>query len=65
MCLVLIDKEDFQEMFTNPAYADQVYEFSVTIEKMKVVHALTLSAIAIFVVLLTYRFAILNERHYI
>jgi hypothetical protein len=65
LCLVLIDKEDFQYMFTNSAYADQVYDFSVTIEKMKVVHAMTLSAIAIFVLLLTYRFAILNERHYI
>ena len=41
-----------------------MYEYSLTIEKLKVVHALCLGSVAFYVVLFTRKFKILNESHY-
>ena len=63
-CLVMLDKTEFLALFTNPTYADEIYNYSLAIERMKVVHSLTLASIAVFITLFTYRFKILNQRHY-
>ena len=41
-----------------------MYEYSITMERMKIIHALSLGSIAFFVLLFTKKFKILNDSHY-
>ena len=41
-----------------------MYEYSITMERMKILHAISLGSIAFFVFLFTRKFKILNETHY-
>jgi len=59
-----LDEDEFHDGFNNRQYSTEIYEYSVTIEKLKVVHALSLGSVAFFVLMSTRRFKILNEKHY-
>ena len=59
-----IDLEDFKNELDSAQYAVELYEYSVTMERMKILHALSLASIAGFVFLFTRKFKILNETHY-
>ena len=63
-CLIYLDEDQFLTIFSNPTYANEIYRYSVEIEQMKVIHSLTLASIALFVLMLTFRFKVLNEKHY-
>jgi len=63
-CLIYIDEKDFKEANKGAQYATELYEYSVTIEKMKILHALSLASLSFFVVLFTRKFKILNDTHY-
>lgn len=64
MCLKWLDVRDFESNFSSKRYADEVYTYSVQFEEMKIVHALTLATISLFIVLFTCRFRTLNQMHY-
>lgn len=59
-CLKWLDRRDFEANFQSKRYADEVYVYSVEFEEMKIVHALTLATISLFIVLFTFRFRTLN-----
>ena len=56
--------EDFIGMFVSHPYDYEVYLYSEKIEYMKVIHALSLASIGVFLVYFTRKFKVLNESHY-
>ena len=64
ICICYIDASDFSGLFRSAQYSYEVYEYSLLIEKLKVFHALTLASLALFVIMFTQKFRILNEKHY-
>ena len=64
ICYVYLDPKEFQEHMNNAQYGIEIYEYSLLIEKLKIVHALSLASVAFFVVLFTRKFKMLNEKHY-
>ena len=65
VCYSMLKLEDFEEEFERKDYAKDVYEYSIDIELMKIVHAITLVCVSLFLILFTNRFKMLNENHYI
>ena len=65
LCYNMVRLADFEEEFERLDYAKEVYEYSIDIELMKIVHAITLVCVATFLILFTNRFKMLNENHYI
>jgi len=63
-CLIYIDEDDFKNEMDSAQYATELYEYSIVIERLKILHALSLGSIAFFVVLFTRKFKILNDTHY-
>ena len=59
------DPRDFEANYWNKAYAREIYNYSVEFERMKIVHALTLGCISLFVTVLTCRYKALNQMHYL
>lgn len=59
-----LNANDFIGMFQSHIYDMEVYYYSLKIEWMKVVHALCLASIGVFLVLFTRKFKVLNESHY-
>ena len=64
ICLMWIDEADFQKAFENAQFGTEIYEYSVTMERMKILHAISLSSLAFFVLKATSKFKLLNETHY-
>ena len=64
ICWAYLDPQEFQKHIKNGQYGHEIYEYSLTIEKLKIVHALSLGSVAFFVLLFTRRFKMLNEKHY-
>jgi hypothetical protein len=62
--LVNLDANDFIGMFVSHPYDYEVYLYSEKIEYMKVVHAISLACIGVFLVHFTRKFKVLNESHY-
>ena len=65
VCLEWLDPRDFEANYWNKAYAREIYTYSVEFERMKIVHALTLGCISLFVTVLTCRYKALNQMHYL
>ena len=65
ICLEWLDPRDFEANYWNKAYAREIYNYSVEFERMKIVHALTLGCISLFVTVLTCRYKALNQMHYL
>ena len=59
-----LEPDDFYSAFKSRQYAQEIYEYSVTIERMKVLHALALGSIAIATLYFTLKFKMLNPKHY-
>ena len=57
--------EDFHVSYVSAAYSSELYGLTVAIERVKVVHALTLLSLALFIIKVTGRFKILNFSHYV
>ena len=64
VCWAYLDPKEFQEHISNGQYGIEIYEYSLLIEKLKVVHALSLGSVAFFVLLAARKFKMLNEKHY-
>ena len=64
ICLFCLDEEEFKHHIDNSQYGTEIYEYSLTIERLKIVHALCLGSVALFVLMATRRFKMLNEKHY-
>lgn len=64
-CYVKLDREKIAERHSNEDYGDELFNFVSTVCLINIVHALTLISLAVFVVILTRRFKILNEKHYL
>ena len=64
LCLEWLDVRDFEANYWNQAYADEIYNYSIQFERMKIIHALTLASISLFVTVLTCRYRALNQLHY-
>lgn len=65
LCLEWLDPRDFEANYWNKTYAKEIYNYSVEFERMKIVHALTLASISLFVTVLTCRYRALNQMHYL
>ncbi len=65
LCLEWLDPREFEAELSSKAYADEVYAYSVQFERMKVVHALTLASISMFITLFTCYRRTLNQMHYL
>ena len=63
VCLYQLSADDFLDQFTKQ-YAIEVYEYSIQIERMKVVHALSIGSIAVATLIMTRKFKMLNGSHY-
>ena len=55
---------DFAKTFPNARYAEEMYYYSLAIEKMKIVHAISLFIISFFLVRMTAKYHLITERHY-
>ena len=64
ICISYLDPEDFNSAFKSRQYAQEIYEYSVTIERMKVLHAMALGSIAVATLYFTLKFKMLNPKHY-
>lgn len=64
-CLTNLRFIDFAVTFPNPAYAEEMYYYSLAIEKMKIIHCTALFCICIFLVRMTAKYQLLTEKHYI
>ena len=64
-CYAKLDREKIADRFSNEDYVDELFNFVSTVCLINIVHALTLISLAVFVVILTRRFKILNEKHYL
>ena len=64
-CYAKLDRENIAERYSNEDYGDELFSFVSTVCLINIVHALTLISLAVFVVILTRRFKILNEKHYL
>jgi hypothetical protein len=51
-------------MFTSEKYASEIFDYSLIIEKMKVVHSLLFILISVFLIKTTARYNLLTEQHY-
>ena len=65
VCLEWLDPRDFEANYWNKTYATEIYNYSVEFERMKIVHAITLGCISLFVTVLTCRYRALNQMHYV
>ena len=65
LCLEWLDPRDFEANYYNKTYADEIYNYSVEFERMKIIHALTLASISLFVTVLACRYRALNQLHYL
>jgi hypothetical protein len=63
-CWVNISEEDFKGMYKKEELGIDFYNYSVEIERMKFVHALCLLFISGYIVGITVKYKILNEKHY-
>ena len=64
-CYIKLDREKINERYSNEEYSEELFNFISTVCQINIVHALTLISLGIFVVILTRRFKILNEKHYL
>lgn len=55
-CITNLRFIDFAVTFPNPAYAEEMYYYSLAIEKMKIVHCTALFCICIFLVRMTAKY---------
>ena len=60
MCIYYIDEDEFKEHVDSGQYGTEIYEYSLLIEKLKVVHALCLGSVAFYVLLFTKKFKMLT-----
>ena len=63
VCLFHLSADDFLDNF-NRQYAMEVYDYSLQIERMKVIHALSIGLISVATLVMTSRFKMLNDSHY-
>jgi hypothetical protein len=61
---VNISEEDFKGMYKKEELGIDFYNYSLEIERMKFVHSVCLLVIASYIVNITVRYKILNEKHY-
>ena len=65
-CWANIKLEDFEVGYYDEALTekDELYEYSLDIERMKVVHAFSLLGLSIYIVLVSASYRVLTIRHY-
>ena len=61
----MLDKQSFDDYFSNSDYAKEMYGLIEHVCMMNIVHALTLMSLGFFILMFTRRFKILNEKHYL
>ena len=59
-----LSESDFYGKFVSRMYDIEVFMYSKEIEKIKVVHAISLMCIGIYLVFFTRKFKVLNKSHY-
>jgi len=65
VCLCYISINDFTPMFTSVDYAIEIFDFSVIIDKMKIVHAVFFLVISLLLIRNNVRYHTLGHRDYL
>ena len=64
-CLIYLDKNDYLDNYFHEDYANELYEYSIQIEYMKTVHAISLCAVCTLELFYFLKHRIVTRSHYL
>ena len=64
-CLIYLDKNDYLDNYFHEEYANELYEYSIQIEYMKIVHAISLCTVCTLELFYFLKHRIVTRSHYL